>query len=137
GGATAELGAHVIPVSCSPTDLLPIWTVCAPSVRGRLHEMGGSTRATIVYAEDEPAVQRLVEFWLTDAGYEVVLAADGVEGLAAVREHHPDLVVTDALMPNLTGDELVEQLQADPELCHIPIVMATAAASPARVRRMT
>jgi CheY-like chemotaxis protein len=99
--------------------------------------MGGSTRATIVYAEDEPAVQRLVEFWLTDAGYEVVLAADGVEALAAIREHQPDLVVTDALMPNLTGDELVEQLQADPDLCHIPIVMATAAASPARVRRMT
>ena len=118
-------------------DLLPIRTVCATRGWGRLPQMGGSPRATIVYAEDEPAVQRLVEFWLEDAGYRVILAADGVEGLAAVREHQPDLLITDALMPNLTGDELVEQLQADPELRGIPIVMATAAASPARVRRMT
>ena len=48
----------------------------------------------------------------------------------------PDLVVTDALMPVLTGDELVEQLQGDPDLRHIPIIMATAAASPLRVRKM-
>lgn len=87
--------------------------------------------------EDEPAVRRLVAFWLEDAGYEVLLAEDGADGLAQVRAHRPDLVVTDALMPNLTGDELVEQLQADPDLRAIPIVMATAAASPLRVRRMT
>ena len=96
----------------------------------------GDPPPTIVYAEDEPAVQRLVEFWLQDAGYRVLLAADGVEGLALVRAHRPALLVTDALMPNLTGDELVELMVADPELCHIPIVMATAAASPLRVRRM-
>jgi len=96
----------------------------------------GDPPPTIVYAEDEPAVQRLVEFWLQDAGYRVLLAADGVEGLALVRAHRPALLVPDALMPNLTGDELVELMVADPELCHIPIVMATAAASPLRVRRM-
>lgn len=98
--------------------------------------MGDPPRPTIVYAEDEPAVQRLVQFWLEDAGYEVVLAGDGEEGLALVRTHRPDLVITDALMPKVTGDELVELLQADPELRHIPIVMATAAASPVRVRKV-
>ena len=91
---------------------------------------------TVVYVEDEPAVQRLVEYWLTDAGYAVHLADDGAAGLELVREVRPDLVLTDALMPVLSGDELVEALQADPELRHIPIVMATAAASPLRVRRM-
>lgn len=99
--------------------------------------MGGSSRTTILFVEDEPAVRRLVAFWLEDAGYEVLLAEDGAAGLAQVQAHRPDLVITDALMPNVTGDELVEQLQADPELREIPIVMATAAASPARVRRMT
>ena len=53
-----------------------------------------------------------------------------------IRSTVPDLVVTDALMPVLTGDELVEQLQGDPDLRHIPIIMATAAASPLRVRKM-
>ena len=110
----------------------------------------GRRKRTVAYIEDEPAVQRLVEFWLTDAGYavhlavwledagfDVLLASDGAAGLDLVRAERPDLVVTDALMPVMTGDELVEALQADPDLRDIPIVMATAAASPLRVRRMT
>ncbi len=91
---------------------------------------------TVVYVEDEPAVQRLVAFWLEDAGFRVLVADDGAAGLELIRAERPDLVVTDALMPVMTGDELVEALQGDPELQGIPIVMATAAASPLRVRRM-
>ena len=91
---------------------------------------------TIVYVEDEPAVQRLVEFWLEDAGFAVLLAADGAAGLELIRTMRPDLVVTDALMPVMTGDELIETMQGDPELRSIPVIMATAAASPLRVRRM-
>jgi CheY-like chemotaxis protein len=99
--------------------------------------MPGRRRAlTVVYVEDEPAVQRLVSFWLEDAGYEVLVAGDGAEGLDLIRSTMPDLVVTDALMPVLTGDELVERLQQDDELKGIPIIMATAAASPLRVRKM-
>jgi CheY-like chemotaxis protein len=98
--------------------------------------MGTKAAKTVVYVEDEPAVQRLVSFWLEDAGFRVVVAGDGAEGLAAIRTEMPDLVVTDALMPVVTGDELVEQLQDDPDLRHIPIIMATAAASPLRVRKM-
>jgi CheY-like chemotaxis protein len=81
-------------------------------------------------------VQRLVEFWLIDAGYDVHLADDGAAGLELVRSVRPDVVVTDALMPEMTGDELVEVLQDDPDLRAIPIIMATAAASPLRVKRM-
>jgi len=91
---------------------------------------------TVIYVEDEPAVQRLVAFWLEDAGFTVLLAGDGAAGMELIRSALPDLVVTDALMPVLTGDELVEQLQNDPDLRHIPIIMATAAASPLRIRRM-
>ena len=91
---------------------------------------------TVVYVEDEPAVQRLVEYWLTDAGYVVHLAGDGAAGLELIRRVGPDLVVTDALMPVMSGDELVEELRSDPALAGIPIVMATAAASPLRVTRM-
>jgi CheY-like chemotaxis protein len=92
--------------------------------------------ARVVYVEDEPAVQRLVAFWLEDAGYEVMLAGDGRAGLELIRAERPDLVITDALMPEMTGDELVEALVADPDLAGIPIVMATAAASPLRTRKM-
>jgi CheY-like chemotaxis protein len=95
----------------------------------------GSGR-TIVYVEDEPAVQRLVQFWLLDAGYVVHLAADGAAGLELIRSIQPDLVVTDALMPVMSGDELVEVLRSDPTTARVPIVMATAAASPLRIERM-
>lgn len=94
-------------------------------------------KRTVAYIEDEPAVQRLVEFWLEDAGYKVLLASDGASGLELIRAKRPDLVLTDALMPEMTGDALVEALQSDPDLKDIPIVMATAAASPIRIKRMT
>lgn len=90
----------------------------------------------VLYVEDELALHGLVEFWLTDAGFTVELAEDGAEALDMIRSSPPDLVITDAMMPNLSGDELVEIMKSDPQLSHIPIVMATAAASPLRVSRM-
>lgn len=98
--------------------------------------MGTPPPPQVLYVEDEPAVQRLVQFWLEDAGYEVRLAGDGKEGLEMVRAERPDLVITDALMPHMTGDELVATMHDDPELSAIPVIMATAAASPLRVRKM-
>ena len=90
----------------------------------------------VLYVEDERALHGLVQFWLEDAGFEVGFASDGAEALAAIRTRRPDLVITDAMMPELTGDELVETMKADPDLADIPIIMATAAASPLRIRRM-
>jgi CheY-like chemotaxis protein len=81
-------------------------------------------------------VQRLVEFWLLDAGFVVHLASDGAAGLELIRKIRPDLVITDALMPVMSGDELVAELRDDAELQTIPIIMATAAASPLRIERM-
>ncbi len=98
--------------------------------------LGPMASPRVLYVEDELPLHGLVEFWLTDAGFEVSLAADGDEALAMIRADPPDLVITDAMMPNLSGDELVEIMKDDPELAHIPIVMATAAASPLRVQRM-
>jgi len=95
-----------------------------------------STSRSVLYVEDEAPLRGLVAFWLEDAGYRVLLAADGVEALEVVRAERPDLVITDAMMPRMSGDELVERMKADPELSAIPIVMATAAASPLRVERM-
>ena len=92
--------------------------------------------ATVLFVEDQRSLHALVEFWLTEAGYRVTFATDGLEALAMIRQEPPDLVITDAMMPNMTGDELVETMKDDPDLTHIPIVMATAAASPLRVQRM-
>ncbi|WP_436793689.1 response regulator [Actinospongicola halichondriae] len=90
----------------------------------------------VLYVEDERPLHGLIEFWLTEAGFTVELALDGAEALAMIRDDPPDLVITDAMMPNLSGDELVEILKSDPDLAQIPVVMATAAASPFRVQKM-
>lgn len=93
-------------------------------------------RPVVLYVEDEPTLCTLVEFWLVEAGFDVRIAGDGVEALEAIRADRPDLVITDAMMPRMSGDELVEVLRDDPEFATLPIVMATAAASPLRRQRM-
>jgi CheY-like chemotaxis protein len=90
----------------------------------------------VLYVEDERPLHGLVQFWLEDAGFDVIFATDGLEALSIVRTRPLDLVITDAMMPEMTGDELVETMKADPALAHIPIIMATAAASPLRRQRM-
>ena len=56
----------------------------------------------------------------------MVEAADGREGLAAVQAEHPDLVITDVLMPVMDGYELVRQLRLDPATSRIPVLFYTA-----------
>ena len=59
-------------------------------------------------------------------GHRLLEAADGSEGLAAVQAEHPDLVITDVLMPVMDGYEFVRQLRLDPATSGIPVVFYTA-----------
>src|SRR3546814_21106599 len=76
--------------------------------------MARTRRPLVVYVEAEPAVQRLVEFWLEDAGFDVGGAGDGTAGLAAVRAHRPGPVVTHPLQSDerLVGEEGVRRWQS-------------------------
>ncbi|HTW64173.1 MAG TPA: response regulator [Bryobacteraceae bacterium] len=69
--------------------------------------------ATILVVEDEPGIRALVRKILRRQGYEVLEAANGEDALALCREHGPrvDLLITDVLMPQMGGRELVERLQ--------------------------
>jgi CheY-like chemotaxis protein len=58
-------------------------------------------------------------------GYGVVVATDGAAGLEAARRHRPDLVLSDALMPNMDGREMCRRLKADPETASIPVIVMT------------
>src|SRR5262245_28854997 len=59
-------------------------------------------------------------------GYAVVEARDGVEAIERAREHHPDLVVLDLMLPRLTGERVCEVLRADPQMRGVPILMLSA-----------
>ncbi len=72
------------------------------------HEGGPSLRILVV--DDERAIAKLLQRWLSDAGHEVECAADGVEGLRLVRSRPYDLVFLDLKMPNMDGVAFLQEL---------------------------
>ncbi|WP_436530002.1 response regulator [Actinoplanes sp. HUAS TT8] len=84
----------------------------------------------IVVAEDHDDIRYVLKRSLERAGHRVVVAADGASALAAIREHRPDLVVTDVDMPQMTGLDLCRAIRADDDLRHIPIVVASGSLMP-------
>ena len=82
--------------------------------------------ATILIVDDLLANRQVLVTLLRHQGHRLLEAADGSEGLAAVQAEHPDLVITDVLMPVMDGYELVRQLRLDPTTSRIPVVFYTA-----------
>ena len=81
--------------------------------------------AVLVTAEDDEDIRMLVARSLRKAGHRVIAVADGLAALAAVREHHPDAVITDIDMPYMTGLQMCREIRRDPELKHIPVVVVS------------
>jgi signal transduction histidine kinase len=82
--------------------------------------------AKILHIEDDPANRLLVRKLLTPAGFEVVDAVDGLEGIRKAIEERPDLVLVDIAIPGLDGYEVTLRLRAEPKLRGVPIVAITA-----------
>ena len=80
----------------------------------------------ILVVDDEPDALELVEFNLKAAGYEVVTAADGEEGLKMARTASPALILLDVMLPEIDGMEVCKLLKRDPATAAIPIIMLTA-----------
>ncbi|BDI31686.1 hypothetical protein CCAX7_37370 [Capsulimonas corticalis] len=82
----------------------------------------------ILVVDDEPPIVRLMEFILARQGHEMLVAVNGEEALAQVREHKPDLILLDIMMPRIDGYEVARTLRADPATCDMPIIMLSAKA---------
>ena len=76
--------------------------------------------------DDTPANVRVLKTRLAREGYEVVVAHDGEQALAAAREQQPDLILLDIMMPKIDGIEVCRRLKADPSFPFTPIIMITA-----------
>lgn len=85
------------------------------------------SKFNVLLVEDDPDKQQLLKVALEMAGYNVQTADDGVEGLLAVESHQPDLIVTDVMMPNMDGYEMVRRVRANPSTRFIPVIIQTAA----------
>jgi len=80
----------------------------------------------ILIVEDEPDLRQVMEYNLAAQGYQVTSATDGLEGLQAIRDNPPDLIVLDLLLPHLDGRDVCRAVREDVETCNIPIIMVTA-----------
>jgi DNA-binding response OmpR family regulator len=83
---------------------------------------------TILVVDDDPVILTLLEVNFSMEGFEVLTAADGQEGLDVARSHHPDIVVSDIMMPVKSGLDLATELKADPVTWGIPVLLLSAKA---------
>ena len=88
---------------------------------------------TILAVDDSTSIRQMVAFTLKSAGYTVIEAADGVEGLAKANANAADitLVLTDQNMPNMDGLTLIKTLRGLPQFTTTPILMLTTESSEA------
>jgi DNA-binding response OmpR family regulator len=77
----------------------------------------------IILAEDEPTIAAAYKTGLSYHGFEVILAADGKEALLAIQKYRPDIVLLDVIMPHMTGLEVLEAMENDPELKKLPVII--------------
>src|SRR5215831_6454193 len=82
-------------------------------------------RATVLVVDDDPTVLSLLAKILEKEGYRVISARNGVEALALAREHRPQAITLDVLMPRMDGWGTLKELKADAELRDIPVIMVT------------
>ena len=79
----------------------------------------------ILIADDNPIQLKLISMQLRNMGFEVTTAVDGVMALNAAKNKHPDVIVSDILMPNMDGFGLCIEIKKDPLLCAIPVMLLT------------
>lgn len=96
-------------------------------------------RPAILLIEDDRDTREMYKTYLLSQGLKVVAARNGMEGFTRACETEPDIIVTDVMLPNIDGWELVERLRADSRTSRIPVVVVTGCTGPVfedRARRL-
>jgi len=86
------------------------------------------TKKRVLVIDDYPQVVELLKMRLESAGYEVLVAFDGQEGLQKARQEQPDLIILDIMLPKMNGYKVCRFLKFDKKYRHIPIVILTSRA---------
>ncbi|MBD1875396.1 response regulator [Nodosilinea sp. FACHB-131] len=80
---------------------------------------------TILVVEDTPSEMELMMHYLRDSGCTVICAVTAQEALEKAAQHPPDVIVSDVVMPGMSGFELCRSLKKQPATAHVPIVLCT------------
>jgi DNA-binding response OmpR family regulator len=92
--------------------------------------------ATILIVDDDDSIRSLLQQELGDAGYLIEEAKNGKEALASIRNHRPDLVILDVMMPEMNGFDVAAILKNDPQTMDIPIIVLSIVQDKARGYRI-
>ena len=93
-----------------------------------------STKGSVLVVEDEVAMQKFIEDVLTPY-FDVKICSNGEEAMARLHTKAlPDMILSEGMMPKMTGIELCRQVKSDPELAHIAVILLTAKADPQSLR---
>ncbi len=87
----------------------------------------------ILIIEDEELLCNLLQMKLSEEGYEVSIAKDGVEGMQMIKKMKPDLLLLDIVMPNKNGFEVMEEMQTDEELKDVPVIVISNSGQPVEI----
>jgi len=79
----------------------------------------------IMTVDDSATIRQMLKFTLSDAGFEVIEAIDGVDACAKLKENLVNMVITDLNMPKMDGIELIREVRKDPANRFVPIIMLT------------
>lgn len=83
----------------------------------------GSARVLVV--DDEPEITEIVETFLAESGYQVVVENSPAEAVGRAREFKPDVILLDIMMPGVDGYSVCEEIKADPEFANTPVIFLT------------
>src|SRR6476659_7150106 len=84
-----------------------------------------SATRCVLLVEDDRSVRRYLEVTLQRAGYKVIAAEDGLEGMKCALNAKVDVVLTDAVMPQMNGRQLARFVRSNPKLAKLPIILLT------------
>jgi PAS domain S-box-containing protein len=126
-----EQGSHfTIVLPWEPA--LAIDTTSKMKITGKFRAVtpNSNNRPTVLLIEDTNEVIMMIRDYLELAGYHVITAKDGVEGITQAQLMHPDLILMDVMMPRMDGLEATRRLRNEPEFAATPIIALTALAMP-------
>ena len=97
-----------------------------PVVSGTARNDACATDASILMVDDEPINMEVVQAYLEDAGYRnFITTSDSTCAMDIIRQKKPDVILLDLVMPEVTGFDILEQLQSDESLAYIPVIVLT------------
>lgn len=89
----------------------------------------------ILVVDDSPSVRQQVSMALTQAGFQVLEAVDGADGVAKINKERPDAVICDVNMPRMNGLEMLEVVRKEAANATLPVIMLTSEGQPALIER--